>query len=386
MTDSRPFMITGLDVEGNELSPLPVKRKTFDEQWLQELLHKYPSILPVEKIDESFSPPISIGREISKIDNLFINEKGLLTIVETKLFRNPEAHRTVVAQILDYAKTLSSWDYRKLDNSVRSFIQNRTGKSKSIYEIVKSNTKGIEFSEIEFQERVQDCLETGRFLLLIVGDEIRPGVTQLAETLQSAPHLQYSIGFVELQCFRLHKDSDWPLIVFPQLIAKTKEYTRAIVKVIYEEKKPEVEIFTPKDEKTSTANTTFNEFVASLPSSIADMFSLYIEKWMNSVYTVYWGSVGFSLRLIWKKKERTLFTAYPKSASILREKYINKFNLPLEPYEEYKSELMSISLFGNLFASGKSYVNYENVSEDEFEILLKSTDKLITAYEVLEKK
>ena len=78
---------------------------------MQEILFRYPLLLPIKEVDESFCPLISLGREIAGIDNLYISPTGLLTIVETKLWRNPEAHRTVVAQILDYAKKLNLWDY-----------------------------------------------------------------------------------------------------------------------------------------------------------------------------------------------------------------------------------------------------------------------------------
>ena len=57
-----------------------------------------------------FSPPRTVGREVltaaGLIDVLYVSPAGLVTIVETKLWRNPEARREVVGQILDYAKEL----------------------------------------------------------------------------------------------------------------------------------------------------------------------------------------------------------------------------------------------------------------------------------------
>jgi len=86
----------------------------------QEQLHKSPSILPVEELDDSFAPLLSLGREIESIDNLFISPNGRITIVETKLFRNPEATRQVLAQILDYAKRLSSLRYEEFEKKCSS--------------------------------------------------------------------------------------------------------------------------------------------------------------------------------------------------------------------------------------------------------------------------
>lgn len=80
------------------------------EDRLQALLADHPEVLPIEDIDPSFSPPRTVGREVltaaGLIDVLYVSPAGLVTIVETKLWRNPEARREVVGQILDYAKEL----------------------------------------------------------------------------------------------------------------------------------------------------------------------------------------------------------------------------------------------------------------------------------------
>ena len=194
--------------------------------------------------------------------------------------------------------------------------------------------------------------------------------------------MRYSMGFVELLCYRLNEDSNWPLIIFPQFVMKTNEVTRAIVKVIYEEKKPEIEIVTPAEEPVSIGNTTFMEFIASLPSIIAGELEPLIQQWMNSGYTIYWGKVGFSLRLIWKGKLRTIFEAYPKYVGITQEKRAKEFELPDEIYQAYKKELMTVSVFASTFASGRGhvkYVNYENIKTDDFRLLLNATDKFASA-------
>lgn len=374
-TNALPCVIDGKGGKGRQLHHLSSKHKLFGEQWLQTLLYEHPSILPVDLIDEDFTPAISIGREIANIDNLFVSPSGLITIVETKLWRNPEAHRTVVAQILDYASTLAKWDYQKLDAEVQAFMQKHHGQQRSIYEILNSRTRNLALSEIEFQQRVQECLNDGRFALLIVGDKIFPAATQLAETIQSAPHMQYSIGFVELLCYTMDKEADWPLIVLPHFVARTNEVTRAIVKVVYEEKKPEIAVTTPEEENTFSGRTTFSEFAASLPSTISDVFQSYIGSWIEAGHTVYWGVRGFSLRINWRGKLTTIFDAYPTYASILQEKWVKKDGLPTEPYGAYRDVLMTSRVISSAFAAGKRYIYYEQMSRDEVELLLKTTDE-----------
>lgn len=103
----------------------PLEGRDFTEEWIQKLIYNHPSILPKNDIESSFGPLISIGREIPTavgfLDNLYVSHDGYLTIVETKLWRNPQARREVVGQIIDYAKELSKWTFTDLDNAVVSF-------------------------------------------------------------------------------------------------------------------------------------------------------------------------------------------------------------------------------------------------------------------------
>jgi hypothetical protein len=377
MPQPRPYLITDQDAEGEELHALSPQEKVFEEVWLQEVLFKHPSILPIELVDKEFAPLIPIGREIASIDNLFVSPKGLLTIVETKLWRNPEAHRTVVAQILDYAKGLATWSYKELDKAVQGFMQRSLGEPRSLFNVIKDHVRNWDVTEIEFQDLVQSGLTDGRFALLMVGDRIFPGATQLAEIIQSAPHLQFSVNFVELQCYRLKRDSNWPLVVFPGFVAKTKEVERAVVRIAYKQEKPEVQIETPPIGTTSPGHTSLPAFIASLPPNAREIFQLYIEKWMKAGYTVYWGIVGFSLRISWNGKKTTMFDAYPGNASFLKEKKAQDLGLPEGPYNNYRAALMASPAISSIIASGKTYVTYDEMSDADIQLLLSSTDTLV---------
>ena len=379
MPQPRPYIITDQDAEGGELHALAPQDKVFEESWLQEVLFKHPSILPIELVDKDFAPTIPIGREIASIDNLFISPKGFLTIVETKLWRNPEAHRIVVAQILDYAKGLATWSYKDLDHAVQGFMQKSFGKPSSLFNVVKDHVRNLDVSEIEFEDLVQAGLTDGRFALIVVGDQIFPGATQLAEIIQSAPHLRFSMNFVELQCYTLKKDSSWPLIVFPSFVAKTKEVERAVVRITYKQEKPEVQVETPSAEATSPGHTSLRAFIASLPPDAREIFQHYIEKWMKERYTVYWGTVGFSLRINWKGKKTTMFDAYPGIASFLKERKAQDLGLPTGPYNKYRAALMESPAISSIIASGKTYVSYDEMSDADIPLLLNSIDTLVHA-------
>src|SRR6056297_3147066 len=105
-SDAPPYLVSG----GKSATPLErikLGEQDIREAFLQALLDENPAILPVSDFDESFGPVVSLGREIMGIDNLFISPNGRLTLVETKLWRNPQATRHVLVQILDYASRLA---------------------------------------------------------------------------------------------------------------------------------------------------------------------------------------------------------------------------------------------------------------------------------------
>ena len=95
----------------------------YSEEWLQELLYRHPQALPVAEIDDSFSGLIPVCREmetpVGPVDVVYVTRTGRPVIVEAKLWRNPEARRKVIGQILDYAKELSRWNYETFDAAVR---------------------------------------------------------------------------------------------------------------------------------------------------------------------------------------------------------------------------------------------------------------------------
>src|SRR5207247_10396606 len=94
-----------------------------DESWLQRLLFRHPELLPVTELDSEFTPLRAVAREVrtgvGPIDLLLASPSGFLTIVETKLHRNPQARREVFAQTLDYCKQLADWSYEDLVRAVQ---------------------------------------------------------------------------------------------------------------------------------------------------------------------------------------------------------------------------------------------------------------------------
>lgn len=217
-----------------KLERVPLNEKLFSENWLQKLIYDNPEILPIDEIESGFAPLIAVGREISTsvgyIDNLYISPNGYLTLVETKLWRNPEAKREVVGQILDYAKELSTWTFSRLNEGVRQSNRLLQNNSKGIIETIKEFELIEEREEQIIIDNIERNLKRGRILLLIVGDGIRESVEEMVDYLQSTVQLRFTLGLVELQVYKNPND-EAGLIVIPNLITRTKEITRAIVKI-----------------------------------------------------------------------------------------------------------------------------------------------------------
>src|SRR5947209_6592798 len=93
-----------------------------DEAWLRDQLFDNPQSVPVNDLDPSFGPLVALCRELrteaGPVDIAYINQHGLLTLIECKLWRNPEARRKVVAQVIDYARAIVRWSYADLQRQV----------------------------------------------------------------------------------------------------------------------------------------------------------------------------------------------------------------------------------------------------------------------------
>ena len=141
----------------------PVADGGMDESSLRDLLFRFPRSLPVAAIDAAYSDPVPICRELSTpagyVDALYINALGRLTLAEFKLWRNPQARREVIGQILDYAKELASWSFEDLQREVSRALRR---KGNAPYELVRA--QALEVDEAEFVDNVSRHLRRGEFL------------------------------------------------------------------------------------------------------------------------------------------------------------------------------------------------------------------------------
>jgi hypothetical protein len=217
------------------------------------------------------------------VDNLLITKSGNIALVECKLWRNPEARREVIGQIIDYAKDLSAWTYEKLQEAIsrtKSLDGAMGQRPRSLYEAIAASA---EIDEKTFVDSVSRNLRNGRFLLLIVGDGIREGIESMTEFLQQYAGLHFTLALVELALFEVPVPTGG-YIAQPRVLARTKNIDRGIVTVDLEgrvnigpARAPQIRGTAPVTPMTITNEQYLERLEGNLPH-IKDRLNRFIGK------------------------------------------------------------------------------------------------------------
>jgi hypothetical protein len=217
-------------LNGDKLTPMP-SRSMRDgilgknlEDALQTFFERYPEIIPGKQIDPVTEDPprfVLLRREMPiggwSLDHLFVDQKGILTLVETKLFQNPESRREVIGQIIEYAtnaeefwanggarqKSAEFWSNQKLPKNIDDILQDEFGAEQDIE---------------DFWNTVEDNLNKGKLRLIIATDELRPEVRRMIEYLNKEMQNAEVLG-LELIFYGNESDS---LVLVPRLVGQTQ--------------------------------------------------------------------------------------------------------------------------------------------------------------------
>lgn len=199
----------------------------YDENWLQNLLHDQPDILPIGQIEPGFGAAVPVARELScghgYVDNLYVTPTGEIILVEAKLWSNPQARREVVAQALDYVAALMRLDYEGLELAVG----NAAGNKHKLYSYFSNRPDAV--GEADFIDAVSNNLKRGRMLVLVVGDGIRREAEAMASLLQSHAGAHFTFALVELAMWRNVATGD--ILVVPDTLAQTVMIERGVVRL-----------------------------------------------------------------------------------------------------------------------------------------------------------
>lgn len=264
---TRPFLVgpSGAAVLLERIPLIGGEGAKLSERWLQEALFMHPESLPVKEIDPHIGPLIPVCMEIETgsgpADILYVTPTGQVVLVETKLWRNPEARREVVGQVLDYAKQLTTWTYEVLEQ--KAAIAART-EGKYLLHCLRKRCPGVD--ETAFIDGVGRCLATGDFLLLIDGDGIRYGAEALVTFLERFGHLRFGLALVEVAAYRL---PDGQTLLQPRVLAKTEILERTVLMgpsgpVTFQQAAQAEDVAAPDTSQREWFKAFWSEFIAKL--------------------------------------------------------------------------------------------------------------------------
>lgn len=238
--DGNPIWLSAGESRGEKLNRLDLRvgsEGTYDEAWLQALLDAHPEVVPIEQIEPGFGTPISLCRELpldfgggssGALDNLFATQAGGLVLVEAKLWKNPEARRTVVAQAMEYAAAVFRLSYEELENAVKS-ARKAAGRSQQSLADLVAVKANADFDEVTFIDAVSRNLWRGRAIVAVVGDGIREDITLLAELLQSHAGHRFVFALIELGVYEAPVAG--ARLIIPSVLAQTTLIERGVVQI-----------------------------------------------------------------------------------------------------------------------------------------------------------
>lgn len=207
-----------------ERIPLSMSWSQYDEKWLRGQLFDFPHALPIQEIDPHAGALVPVCMELrtdgGPADILYVTRTGKIVLVETKLWRNAEARRVVVAEILDYAKELSGWTYEDL---AREAAQASKGGPEHLLRRVRAAHPDLD--EATFVDGINRSLARGDFILIIAGDGIRSGAEALVPFLERFGNLSFHFALIEIASYRLANGS---FLLQPRILAKTELLHRTV--------------------------------------------------------------------------------------------------------------------------------------------------------------
>src|SRR5262245_23172756 len=231
------------------------------------------------------------------VDVLLLSSSGRVGMVETKLSYNRGGRREVVAQILDYALALQDTPFEDLP-------------------------KLPQVPSSPHSDDVRDALASGRFLMIIAGDELDARAVRLSEAML-ARHLtaEWDLAMVDLNIYA-RRGAVRPVghvLVVPELRGLLVHDTRQVVRVIVQGEKPAAKIQVERvPEGSGRANEDWNvdRFVAAMPSHAVP---LAIQQFVTSLRALADQDTDTSLDFGAGRTGRLLFKRYGKSIFVLAE-------------------------------------------------------------------
>ena len=359
MKTAKIFLVDG------ERKLTPMKETAYEKEVdLQALLATYPDLIPGDQID--FENPrrwLLVARELGvpggdeetgrwSLDHLFLDQDGIPTFVECKRSSDTRSRREVVAQMLDYAANGTS--YWKMDSLRQSAAETAQKTGKSLDDEILKLIDPVEPSGVdEYWKRVEQNLRTGNVRLIFVADTIPTELRRLVEFLNEQM-VSAEVLAVEIKQFL----GEGQKAIVPRLIGMT-ETAREIKQL------------------SSRRPTNMDEFLARCTPEVADIFSHILDVAKERDHTIYWGKVGFSVRVYIPETESFASVAYgfpPNQFQI----YFGHLQWPEEQISALRKELLALKIFREAPKTLSVNLDKENVqkAKEAYELTLNRVETM----------
>lgn len=275
------------------------------EEILQRFLEDHPDLLPGDQINpEDPRRWLLVSREMSvpdssaesgrwSLDHLFLDQDGIPTFVECKRSSDTRSRREVVAQMLDYAANgLEYWSMERLRQAATVTAR---GKGRSLEEEIAALTQQEEQDLEWFWGLVEDNLEKHRVRLIFVADSTPRELRRLVEFLNEEMD-RVEVLAVEVKQYQ-QEDGTGQKLLAPRVVGLTESARSR------------------KDaSRASRRPTTHQEFMDKCASSKEkEFFQRVLDLAGEKGHIIYWGTVGFSVRVRLPKGQVSFIYGYPDS-------------------------------------------------------------------------
>jgi hypothetical protein len=329
MTEAKIFLV---GKNGGSLIPM-TETDYVQEDILQTLLENYPDLLPGDQINpEAPRRWLLVAREIGvpgdvdeagrwSLDHLFLDQDGIPTFVECKRASDTRIRREVVAQMLDYAA--NGVEYWSMDRLRQAATETARAQGLSLDDQVLQLIDSDDEADIEdYWQTVENNLKTGKVRLLFVADRTPKELRRLVEFLNEKMS-DVEVLVVEIKQF---VGTDGQQAMVPRVLGLTEAARQT------------------KQSEGRKGRISREEFLANCTPEVATFLAQVLDLAQERGYEIYWGTIGFSVRLYVPAQGRLASFAYGWSSGVF-EIFLRQLPLSEQKAQALRDKLLAFRVF-----------------------------------------
>jgi hypothetical protein len=366
MKNAKIFLVEGK----RKLTPM-TETSYEREDDLQALLADYPDLLPGDQIDlENPRRWILVARELGvpgsieetgrwSLDHLFLDQDGTPTFVECKRASDTRSRREVVAQMLDYAANGTS--YWKMDSLRQAAAETAQKSGKSLdTEILKLIDSDDPSRIDQYWMQVEQKLRSGNVRLMFVADAIPSELRRLVEFLNE------QMTTVEV------------------LAVEAKQFVNEGLKAIVPRLLGMTETAREVKGRTAKKQTNREELLSKCSPDASQFFTHILDAANEQNLTIYWGTVGFSIRvhLLESDSEASIAYGFPPDVFQI---YFGNLPFPVEKITELRKEILKYKIFKEAPKTISVNLKGENIQQakDAYDLMKQRVKELSSSGDIL---